>query len=189
MWIRSRGRISKQGGHEAHLSALAYMSDSFFIGTVARAHNLWRNMLPRTPPSMPKAQSSSGNDENETAQAHFDDMKKQIRHMNGGQDVNSDNKPEIGMMVSLDHTIYFHRPRDFRADEWMLSEMNTPWSGDGRGVVQQHIWSKDGKLIATCFQEVLNPAPPLKRKCADSFLGSRTTKATVDYETVIRTSK
>jgi len=154
MWIRSRGKISKQGGHEAHLSALAYMSDSFFIGTVARAHNLWRNMAPRTPPSAPKAQSSSGNDESETARAHFEDMKKQIRHMNGGQDVNSDNKPEIGMMVSLDHTIYFHRPRDFRADEWMLSEMNTPWSGDGRGVVQQHIWSNDGKLIATCFQEV-----------------------------------
>jgi hypothetical protein len=27
------------------------------------------------------------------------------------------------MMVSLDHSIYFHNPRAFRADEWMLSEI------------------------------------------------------------------
>jgi hypothetical protein len=27
---------------------------------------------------------------------------------------------EVGMMVSLDHSIYFHNPRAFRADEWML---------------------------------------------------------------------
>src|SRR5206468_4211729 len=33
-WIRARGKISEAGGHEAHLSALAYMSDSYFIGTV-----------------------------------------------------------------------------------------------------------------------------------------------------------
>lgn len=121
------------------------MSDSFFIGTVARAHNLWRSFPPVASDKLKT---------DETAEAHHEDMKKQIKHMNGGQEVNSDNKQEIGMMVSLDHTIYFHRPRDFRADEWMLSEMNTPWSGDGRGVVQQHIWSKDGELIATCFQEV-----------------------------------
>src|SRR5450432_1758546 len=35
-WIRARGQISAAGGHEAHLSALAYMSDSHFIGTVSR---------------------------------------------------------------------------------------------------------------------------------------------------------
>lgn len=63
-------------------------------------------------------------------------------------------RPSIGMMVSLDHTIYFHEPRRVRADEWMLSEMESPWSGDGRGVVTQRIFSKDGTLLATCFQEV-----------------------------------
>jgi len=65
-----------------------------------------------------------------------------------------DERPEIGMMVSLDHTIYFHNPRDFRADEWMLEEMETPWSGDHRGLVMQRIWSSEGKLVATCIQEV-----------------------------------
>jgi acyl-CoA thioesterase len=67
-------------------------------------------------------------------------------------------RPEIGMMVSLDHTIYFHEPWKIRADEWMLNEMESPWSGDGRGVVTQKIFSKDGTLLATCMQEV-RPCP------------------------------
>ena len=57
------------------------------------------------------------------------------------------------MMVSLDHTIYFHT-RDFRADEWFLTEAESPWAGDGRGVVMQKIWTRAGQLVATCFQEV-----------------------------------
>lgn len=61
---------------------------------------------------------------------------------------------EIGMMVSLDHSIYFHNPWKFRADEWMLTEMESPWAGEGRGLVLQKIWAKDGTLIATCTQEV-----------------------------------
>lgn len=51
-------------------------------------------------------------------------------------------------------TIYFHNPKKVRADEWMFTEMESPWSGDGRGVVIQRIFSKDGTLLATCFQEV-----------------------------------
>jgi acyl-CoA thioesterase 8 len=58
------------------------------------------------------------------------------------------------MMVSLDHTIYFHASREsFRADEWFLTEIESPWSGDGRGVVCQKIWTQGGRLVATCFQE------------------------------------
>lgn len=58
------------------------------------------------------------------------------------------------MMVSLDHTIYFHCPQGFRADEWMLAEVQSHWAGDGRGLVTQKMWSRDGTLIATCIQEV-----------------------------------
>lgn len=50
--------------------------------------------------------------------------------------------------------IYFHNPKKVRADEWMFAEMESPWSGDGRGVVTQRIFSKDGTLLATCHQEV-----------------------------------
>ena len=37
--------------------------------------------------------------------------------------------------------------------QWMYSEMWTPWSGDGRGVVGQRIWSREGMLLASCMQE------------------------------------
>lgn len=66
----------------------------------------------------------------------------------------SKDQKEVGMMVSLDHSIYFHNPRAFRADEWMLIEMESPWAGEGRGLALQKIWSQDGTLIATCTQEV-----------------------------------
>jgi len=58
-------------------------------------------------------------------------------------------------MVSLDHTIYFHRPRELRADEWLFTEMESPWAGDGRGLVFQRIWNRKGVLIASCVQEGL----------------------------------
>ncbi len=125
-WIKARGRISDEGGHQAHLSALAYMSDSYFIGTVSRIHDLYR---PGDPSNLKDVESSDGM-------------------------TNPKGLAEVGMMVSLDHTIYFHEPRNFRADEWMFTEMASPWSGDGRGVVSQHMFSADGTLVATCFQEV-----------------------------------
>ena len=66
-----------------------------------------------------------------------------------------DSNRQIGMMVSLDHTIFFHRPRAVRADEWLFSEMESPWTGDGRGLVMQRIWDRRGRLVATCVQEGL----------------------------------
>jgi len=149
-WIKARGRISPEGGHQAHLSALAYMSDSYFIGTVSRIHDLWRFGAPT---------STKGNKEIENVDEDFamrENYIKRLKKQEGyGDDFdNKKERPEIGMMVSLDHTIYFHEPRKFRADEWMFTEMASPWSGDGRGVVQQHMFTKDGTLVATCFQEV-----------------------------------
>lgn len=32
--------------------------------------------------------------------------------------------------------------------------MESPWSGEGRGLVLQRIWSKSGVLLASCVQEV-----------------------------------
>jgi acyl-CoA thioesterase 8 len=128
-WIKAKGRISDAGGHQAHLSALAYISDSYFIGTVSRIHDLWRFGEPST--------TNTGGKEEETS--YDAEMTKRDTYMR--------------MMVSLDHTIYFHEPRKFRADEWMFSEMYSPWSGDGRGLVTQSMFSMDGTLVATCVQE------------------------------------
>lgn len=167
-WIRARGKISEEGGHQAHLSALAYMSDSYFIGTVARTHKLWRY-------SQASRNKEASGGKQQMTQDVFEKLKKMdletLRRVEGLDDdiINQlktleikdgeiiglkEKRPEIGMMVSLDHTIYFHDPKGFRADEWLLAEAETPWSGDGRGLVFQKIFSRDGKLIASCVQEV-----------------------------------
>jgi len=142
-WIKARGRISPDGGYQAHLSALAYMSDSYFIGTVSRVHNLWRFALAPRPGKA--AATAAFNDEMAVAEA---------RENAASTRWEGEERPRIGMMVSLDHTIYFHNPRAFRADEWMFTEMESPWAGDGRGLVLQKIWSADGRLVASCVQEV-----------------------------------
>jgi acyl-CoA thioesterase 8 len=157
--MKARGKISSSGGHEAHLSAIAYMSDSYFVGTIARAHKLWRYSSSRKS----KSQSSADEDElkkllamddSQLARMKFVDEADiaRIRRIRNGE--KEEETPEIGMMVSLDHTIYFHNPRSFRADEWIFSEMETPWAGDGRGLVFQRMYTGDGVLIASCVQEV-----------------------------------
>lgn len=141
-WSRMRGAISPAGGHQAHLNALAYMSDSWFIGTVSRLHRLWR--MPFAPADVPDLP------DNVRAQV------ENILESDGfsGDDVAAwERQPKLGMMVSLDHSIYFHEPKRVQADEWMLSEMQSPWSGDGRGFVVQKIFAKDGTLLASCMQE------------------------------------
>ncbi|GIC92486.1 acyl-CoA thioesterase [Aspergillus udagawae] len=60
---------------------------------------------------------------------------------------------EIEVMASLNHSIYLHHPQAVRVDDWMLTEMETPWAGNERGLVVQRIWSTDGILVATCIQE------------------------------------
>ncbi|KAK6063738.1 Acyl-coenzyme A thioesterase 8 [Seiridium cupressi] len=139
-WMRARGKISEAGGHQAHLSALAYVSDSYFIGTVSRIHKLWR--FPFKPEDIDKLPPE------------VKDHVTKVNDFEGSGSVESmKGQPAIGMMVSLDHVIYFHNPKQVRADEWMFAEMESPWSGDGRGVVTQRIFSKDGTLLATCHQE------------------------------------
>lgn len=168
--MKARGNISPTGGHEAHLSAIAYMSDSYFVGTIARAHKLWRYSNARKS----NAKSSIDEDvlkkllamdESELKRMKFIDEADimRLRRLRNGEDISMDATPEIGMMVSLDHTIYFHNPRSFRADEWIFTEMETPWAGDGRGLVFQRMYTADGTLIASCVQEVCPCMVPLTR--------------------------
>lgn len=143
-WIKARGDITGEGGHQAHLSALAYMSDSYFIGTVSRVHRLWR--YAGTGPdgkatideNVIKKLREMDNDTLRRMQGMDEDVIELLRSMDSNDVTKiSARRPEIGMMVSLDHAIYFHSPRDFRADEWMFTEMESPWAGDGRGLVTQ----------------------------------------------------
>ncbi|KAI7904584.1 HotDog domain-containing protein [Cokeromyces recurvatus] len=61
------------------------------------------------------------------------------------------NSESIGMMTSLDHTIWFHAPT--RVDEWLLYDIYSPRTNDGRGVAFGRIYSRDGTLVATTAQE------------------------------------
>jgi len=53
-------------------------------------------------------------------------------------------------LATLDHTIWFHRP--FRADEWMLYELESPNACGGRGFARANIF-QNGVLIASAAQE------------------------------------
>jgi acyl-CoA thioesterase-2 len=55
--------------------------------------------------------------------------------------------------ASLDHAMWFHRP--FRADEWLLYEMDAPTAVGARGLNIGKIWSRDGRLVCTVVQEGL----------------------------------
>ena len=159
--MKARGTISSEGGHEAHLSAIAYMSDSYFVGTIARVHNLWRYSTQRKSKSKATVDEDflkkllAMDDAELKRQRYLDDADiKRIQRVRNGEKLERESTPEIGMMVSLDHTIYFHNPRSFRADEWIFTEMETTWAGDGRGLVYQRMYTRDGTLICSCVQEV-----------------------------------
>ncbi len=55
--------------------------------------------------------------------------------------------------ASLDHAVWLHG--DFRVDDWLLYSCDSPWSGRGRGFNRGSIYTRDGRLVATCAQEGL----------------------------------
>lgn len=61
------------------------------------------------------------------------------------------------MSVSLDHTVWFHRP--LRADEWHLHEMTCHFVGGARGLAFGHVFSAAGEHVASLAQEVLIRVP------------------------------
>ncbi|KAI9483342.1 MAG: HotDog domain-containing protein [Benjaminiella poitrasii] len=62
------------------------------------------------------------------------------------------NSSKIGMMTSLDHSIWFHTA-NVKADDWLLYDIHSPRTNQGRGMVFGRIYSRDGTLIATTAQE------------------------------------
>jgi acyl-CoA thioesterase II len=57
------------------------------------------------------------------------------------------------MSVSLDHSVWFHRPVD--VNQWLLSELVPVATGRGRGLSLGTLRTADGTLVATVAQEVL----------------------------------
>jgi acyl-CoA thioesterase-2 len=67
------------------------------------------------------------------------------------------------MGASLDHCMWFHRP--FRADEWLLYDMDSPTASGGRGLARGFLFTRQGELVVSMVQEGLmrvidRPAAP-----------------------------
>ncbi|KAI1066405.1 hypothetical protein LB506_008496 [Fusarium annulatum] len=141
-WFRFPGVIPKSGGPGAHLHALAFLTDGYFILAAARLHRIWRLpfALEDVPSFLPK-------------------LRSQVQRVNECEGLGSTieewaKRPRMAMAASLDHRIYFHEPLRTKADEWMVSEMESPWAAHGRALVVQRMFAQDGTLLATCTQEV-----------------------------------
>lgn len=107
-WIKARGKISPDGGYQAHLSALAYMSDSYFIGTVSRVHRLWRYQgagkggKASIDESVIQKLRNMDDDTLRRMQGMDEDVIELLRSLDGNDLTKLEfRRPEIGMMVSL----------------------------------------------------------------------------------------
>lgn len=56
-------------------------------------------------------------------------------------------------VASLDHAIWFHR--DFRIDDWLLYDKDSPSAFGGRGFNRGTFFSRDGVMVASTAQEAL----------------------------------
>jgi acyl-CoA thioesterase-2 len=57
------------------------------------------------------------------------------------------------MGASLDHCMWFHRP--FRADEWLLYDMDSPTAYGARGLARGLLFTRGGDLAVSMVQEGL----------------------------------
>jgi acyl-CoA thioesterase II len=68
----------------------------------------------------------------------------------GGRPLQLDGKVEG--IVSLDHTVWFHRP--VRADEWLLYDVHSLVNAGGRGVLRGTMHRADRSLVVSVAQEM-----------------------------------
>ena len=57
------------------------------------------------------------------------------------------------MGASLDHCMWFHR--SFRADEWLLYDMDSPTAHGARGLARGFMFTRQGELVVSMVQEGL----------------------------------
>lgn len=54
-------------------------------------------------------------------------------------------------LASLDHAMWFHR--DFRMDEWLLYQIESPCTSGARGLCRGQFYDRRGRLVASTIQE------------------------------------
>lgn len=142
---------------KTHLAALAYVTDHYFIGTALRVNNGQRFANSKSSIQMMSTFNQS-TIPGKFKLRQFTDLIQEEVDENAfvaiGKSLAAESPPVTAeLMVSLNHTIYFHEPTAVAADDWMLFESQSPWTGHERGLVVEKIWNSAGILIATCVQE------------------------------------
>ncbi|CEQ39093.1 SPOSA6832_00564 [Sporobolomyces salmonicolor] len=66
----------------------------------------------------------------------------------------SSTRPRLGMLASLDHSMYFYDDT-VDAHDWLLYYMNSPVTSNGRGLVQGRIYKRDGTLAVVCSTDAV----------------------------------
>lgn len=56
-------------------------------------------------------------------------------------------------IASLDHALWLHH--EVRVGDWLLYDMDSPWSGGSRGFARGSIYDRHGRLVASTAQEGL----------------------------------
>ncbi|RJG51337.1 acyl-CoA thioesterase II [Motilimonas pumila] len=56
-------------------------------------------------------------------------------------------------VVTIDHSMWFHH--DFRLDDWLLYEIDSPAAAGGTGLVRGKVFNREGVLVASTIQEGL----------------------------------
>lgn len=139
-WYRANRELPSSEGAHTHVSALAYICDSYMVGLLPHIHEVWYFVSP------PETEFDPGNpDLAASAQEHS-------RAPASGERGSWPLQGKVGMMVTINHSMYFHNPVDITVDEWMLAELRSDWAGNGRGIVSQKIWTREGKLLATALK-------------------------------------
>lgn len=64
-------------------------------------------------------------------------------------------------VVTIDHSMWFHH--EFRFDEWLLYEIDSPAAAGGTGLVRGKIFNRAGVLVASTIQEGLIRKKPEKK--------------------------
>ncbi|RYZ34934.1 MAG: acyl-CoA thioesterase II [Myxococcaceae bacterium] len=69
-------------------------------------------------------------------------------------------RPDL-QMASLDHALWFHG--DLKVNDWLLYTLESPWAGNARGLARGHVFTRDGRLVASVAQEGLLRLRPAAR--------------------------
>ncbi|EKM60858.1 uncharacterized protein PHACADRAFT_247055 [Phanerochaete carnosa HHB-10118-sp] len=86
-----------------------------------------------------------------------------------GLDSLKSGRQKLGMMSSLDHSIFFYND-DFDCGNWLLYVIHSPSVCSGRGVAHGRMYTREGKLVAVMTQEgvvradIRDPSKPSKPK-------------------------